>query len=162
MNRRLMISLAARLLGSGLALLAASGAVRADQSEEDKIKAVVAAYHAAISSLDINKMDGLWAHDDYVMSIQPRDKAVSVGWDAVRKAWEDTFAFWSELKVTASDGPHIRVNGGLAWSDGMAIVNGKSKAGDQVVDSPTFESDVLEKRGDAWLLVSHSAWRAAK
>ena len=161
MNRRLMISLVAGLFGAGLALLAAGGITRADQSDADKIKAVIESYHTAISALDIAKMDGLWAHDDTVMSIQPRDKAVSIGWDAVRKAWEATFAFWSELKVTQSDGPHIHIDGSVAWTDGMATVKGKSKAGDQI-DAPTFESDVLEKRGDAWLLVSHNAWRVAK
>ncbi len=162
MNRRLTISLAAGLFAAGLAAFAATGTSRAGQSDEDAVKAVVEAYHAALGTLDVTKMDGLWAHDGYVTSIQPRDKAVSVGWDAVRLGWERTFAFWSELKVTISDGPHIHVNGGVAWSDGVAMVNGKSKAGDQVVDAPTFEADVLEKRGDAWLLVSHSAWRAPK
>jgi len=158
MNRRLMVSLA----GGLLAMLVAGGTGRADESDEEKIKAVIAAYHAAISSLDINKMDALWAHDDHVMSIQPRDKAISLGWDAVRKTWQATFASWSELTVTQSDGPHIQIDGGVAWADGVATVNGKSKAGDQIADAATFESDVLEKHGDAWLLVSHNAWRAPK
>jgi ketosteroid isomerase-like protein len=162
MDRRATNPVAAGLAGALLILLASSGASRADQSDEDKIKAVIDAYHAAIGSLDAKKMDPLWAHDDYVMAIQPRSKTIAVGWDAVNKSWEALPGIYSELKVTSSGDLHIHVSGSVAWTDGIAIVNGKTKAGDQIVDAATFESDVLEKRGDAWLLVSHNAWRVAK
>ena len=158
MNRRTMISLAAGLF----VFLAGCGTGSAQQSDMDKIKATIDAYHAAISALDINKMDAVWAHDPYVMAIQPGDTTVSVDWDAVRKGWERIFAIWSELKVTQKDGPYIHVNGGIAWADGTASVSGKRKTGDPATDVATFETDVLEKRGDSWLLVSHSAWRAPK
>lgn len=160
MNRR-SISLAAGLLGVGVAVIMAGEASRADQSDEDKIKAAIAAYNVAISSLDVSQMDGLWAHEAYVMSIQPRDKAVSVGWDAVRSAWQATFSFWDELKVTSTGEPHIRIDGNVAWSDNVVMVVGRSRSGDRI-EVPTFASDVFEKRADAWLLVSHNAWRVPK
>ena len=105
----------------------------------------------------MGKMDAVWAHDADAMLINPRDKNISVGWDAIKKNWEATFNFWSELKVTRTAGP-IHISGNIAWATGIADVVGKSKAG-AAVNAPTFESDVFEKRGDRWLLVSHSAWR---
>jgi hypothetical protein len=52
----------------------------------------------------------------------------------------------------------LSTSGNVAWAAGIADVGGKSKAG-AAVTAPTFESSVFEKRGDRWLLVSHSAGR---
>jgi len=156
MNRRNTISLAAALACA--AALATAGTANA-QSDTDKIKAAIDALHAGLSSLDINKIDALWAHEPYVMAVQPRDKTISVGWDAVHKSFEGATSFWAELKVTQQVAPTIHVNGNVAWAQGIALAGGKSKAGAEVVGAPTFEADVFEKRGDRWLFVSHSAFR---
>jgi ketosteroid isomerase-like protein len=154
MNRRDILSLSAiTALGLGLR----PGNAVAQQSDTDKVKAALDDFHAALSSLDIDKMDAIWAHDADAMLINPRDKSISVGWDAIKKNWEATFNVWSELKVTRTGGP-IHVSGNIAWATGIADVVGKSKTG-TAVTAPTFESSVFEKRGERWLLVSHSAWR---
>jgi hypothetical protein len=57
----------------------------------------------AIGPLDMSKMDPLSAHDACVTAIQPRDKSISVGWDAVKKGWETLPNVWSELKITRMD-----------------------------------------------------------
>jgi len=106
-------------------------------------------------------MDPLWAHDATVILLNPRDKKISVGWDAVKKNWEDAGNFWSELKVTQADGPYIQVKGDVAWSMGIANAVGKSKAG-AAINAPTAETDVFEKRSGKWLLVSHTAWRVSE
>jgi ketosteroid isomerase-like protein len=74
-------------------------------AQDADVKAAVAAYHAALTSLDLSKMKALWAYDGNVILINPADKAVSVGWDAVKKNWEGTFTFFSQLDVTQVDGP---------------------------------------------------------
>ena len=158
-NRRTPITLIARaLLFSVIVLLAGNGTSYAQQADIDSVKAATAAYHAAIGSLDVSKMDPLWAHDAYVTLINPGDKSISVGWDAVRKDWESDLNLDSELKVTQKDGPYIRVDGNLAWSTGIASAVGKPKAGG-TINTGVFEADVFEKRGNQWLLVSHAAWR---
>lgn len=45
-----------------------------------------------------------------------------------------------------------------AWMTGTANVAGKTKDG-AAMNFATLWSDVFEKRGDKWLMVSHSAWR---
>ena len=111
-------------------------------------------------SLDGSKLDPLWAHDATVILINPRDKIISVGWDAVKKQWEAAFASLAELKDTQADGPYIQVKGDVAWATGMVTIIGKTKAGVAfALNAPTWESDVFEKRGNAWLLVSHIALR---
>ena len=139
-------------------VLFGGGANAQQKSEVENVKATLDDFHAAQSMLDGRKMDELWAHDAYVMYIGPRDKTITVGWEAVKKKWDATLNFWTELKVTTSDAPHLRVNGGVAWADGIANVVGTPKNGPPV-NGPTFESIVLEKRGDHWLIVSDSTFR---
>jgi ketosteroid isomerase-like protein len=159
MNRRTLVALTVALLGFGVALLANPGIGRAQQSDADKIKTTIDDFHAALTALDIRKMDDVWAHDPYVTVVNPRDKTISIGWDAVRKAFQEgVFSFWTELKVTQRDAAVIHVNGATAWSNGTTIAAGKPKSGGDV-NAPTFETGILEKRGDRWLIVSWSAWR---
>ena len=42
-----------------------------------------------------------------MMLVNPRDKTVSIGWDAVRKHWDELPADYSEFKVTQAEGPNI-------------------------------------------------------
>jgi ketosteroid isomerase-like protein len=158
MNRRTALALTIGL--SSIGLLAGNGIGHAQQSDADKVKAAIDGFHTAISSLDIRKMDDVWAHEPYAMVVNPRDKTVTVGWDAIRKNFEGTvFQFWSELKVTGRDAPTIHIKGETAWATGIAVASGKPKAGGDAINAPTFESAVFEKRGDRWLIVSWSAWR---
>jgi ketosteroid isomerase-like protein len=78
------------------------------------------------------------------------------------KSYEATFGFWSELKVTPEDGPHIQTSGDVAWADGITPAAGKPETGDPIAGAPTFEMMVLEKRGDRWFLVSRSVWRVSQ
>ena len=155
MNRHTSLALTGAFFA--IVLLAANGKSYAQESD---IKTAINAYHAAIESLDMSKLDPLWAHDATVILINPRDKSISVGWDAVKKQWEAAFASLAELKDTQADGPYIQVKGDVAWATGMVTVVGKTKAGVAfALNAPTWESDVFEKRGNAWLLVSHIALR---
>jgi ketosteroid isomerase-like protein len=144
------------LLLASAVTLAGGGAGFAQQSDVDQVKAALAALQAAISSLDMARMEPLWVRDANVTLINPRDKTISIGWDQAKKNWETVFGLWSELKVTTKDGPHVSVNGNLAWTTTVADVVGKMKSG-AAVNAPTFEADVFEKRDGRWLLVSHAA-----
>jgi ketosteroid isomerase-like protein len=158
MNRRGLFYLVLALLCAG-AMLAAGHTATAQQSDTDSVRAAIDGFHEALGTLDIGKVSEFWAHDPDIMTINPRDKTISVGWEAVRKSYEATFDFWSELKVTQKDRPNIRVNGTTAWADGITIASGKPKRGDPIAGVLNFETCVLEKRDNRWLLVSRSVWR---
>jgi ketosteroid isomerase-like protein len=152
--------LAATIGLGAVCLFAGTGTSHAQQSEAEKVQAAIDGFHAAIGALDIKKMDEVWVHEPYAVVVNPRDKSITVGFDAIRKNFEDgVFKFWSELKVTPTGAPHIHVSGSTAWATGVAFVVGTPKAGGAPISSPTFESAVLEKRGDRWLVASWSAWR---
>ncbi len=148
------------LLFVGVALTAGGGIGYAEQrSDSDNVNAAVNAFHAALSNLDIGKMQNVWAQEPYVVLINPRDNAPAIGWDAVKKDWQDrVFGFWAELKLSPKQGPHIHIDQGTAWTTGVVGVEGKNKGG-QALSFTIIETQVYEKRGDRWLMVSHHASR---
>ena len=154
MNRRTILTSAT----TAVVLTALPSISIAQKLDTDNVKAALDAFYAALSARDMSKMDAVWAHDADVMLVNPRDKSVSVGWDTVKANWEKVFGAWTELKVTRTHGP-IRVSGNVAWAMGNAEVVGKSKDG-AAVSFVALNSDIFEKRGEKWLRVSHSGWRA--
>lgn len=129
-------------------------------SDADDLKAVVDAYHGALSALDADKLEALWAHDDTVMDIEPNDKTVSLGWNAVKENFETEFSNIVQLKLQQADGPHIQVKGDVAWSIGIANATTLQPKGGPVLSNvQTFETDVFRKQDGHWLLVSHTALR---
>lgn len=146
------------LLFTGVLLVAGAAVHAQKKSDADEVKAVIEAFHAAITARDIKKMETLWAHDNEAILINPRDKDVWVGWDAIKAHWQDTFNFWSEVTVTVRAIPRVHVKQNAAWSASVSEVAGKTKAG-QSLGYKVLETAGFEKRGGKWLLVSHHASR---
>jgi ketosteroid isomerase-like protein len=119
------------------------------------VKATIDEFHAALTALDLAKMDAVWAHDDRVMDKEPVAKTVTLGWEATRKNFEGLFGATAELKVTQAEGPHIQVQGDVAWAMGVAFAGQKLKTG-QVFGLAVFEADVFKKQDGRWLYVSHA------
>jgi len=142
----------------GGALLVTGAQAQAD-SVRQAVKAAYDAFNAALSARDIEKMEALWVHEPGAVSANPRDKEVNVGWDAVKKNWETTFAFWGpDFKVTRRGEPQIGVAQPIAWSISIADVQGRRPDG-QSLSFQVIATDVFQNRGDRWLIVSHHASR---
>jgi len=129
------------------------------RSDGEEVSAAIDAFHMALANLDMGKMQNVWAHEPHAILINPRDKAPSVGWDAVMKDWQDgVFGFWSALKLSPTQAPQIHIEGTLAQVTGVVDVDGKNKSG-QPLRFTIVETQVYEKRGNRWLMVSHHASR---
>ncbi len=115
-------------------------------SDVDDVKAAVAAYHAALSSLNIAKIETLWAHDDNVTQLEPASKAIIHGWKAVKKGLEDFFGGFSEVKISQADGPHVRVKGDAAWATGRTHAVAKTKAGEAMTSQRVRHPNFREAR----------------
>ena len=81
MNRRATLAMTTvSLVFVGVALRAGGGIGYAQQrSDSDNVNAAINAFHAALSNLDIGKMQNVWAQEPYVVLINPRDKAPAIG-----------------------------------------------------------------------------------
>jgi ketosteroid isomerase-like protein len=152
MNRQTLFrATTATLLG--VAVIVGGG--RSYASDADDVKAAIDGFHAALTGLDLAKMDAVWSHDASVMDKEPVVKEVSLGWEATRKNFEGLFGAMAELKVTQAEGPHIQVQGDVAWAIGTANAAQKLKTG-KTFNVTVFEADVFKKQDGRWLYVSHA------
>lgn len=157
MNRRSLLSIAIAAV-VGIALF--GGNTSAQQSDDvAAIKAAHAGFLAALSARDAKAMQAVWANKPDVVNIGPRSKTAAVGYaDAVSNYWPRTFARFSELKATAGSTAQVRSDGKLAWLVGTERVTGTTKSG-KAVKFELFVTNLFEKIGGRWLLVSHHAHR---
>ena len=77
MNRLATLAMTAlSLLFVAIALRAGSGIGYAEQrSDSDNVNAAVNAFHAALSNLDIGKMQNVWAQEPYVVGTKRQQSA---------------------------------------------------------------------------------------
>src|SRR3954451_23116450 len=73
----------------GILAVFASLPARAQDADEQALKAANAAFYAALSGRNEAAMGQAWAHTPYVADIHPGGKAAIVGGDAVQKDWAD-------------------------------------------------------------------------
>jgi len=140
-------------------LAASGGAGRADDVAD--VKATIAAFHQALTSLDIAKMDAVWAHDDAVMDKEPNAKSTTLGWTGARKNFEGLFAAASAISIKPAEGPNVRVKGDIAYSTGIADSEATFKASPSF-SADVYEADVFEKRDGKWVYVVHAAYALPK
>jgi ketosteroid isomerase-like protein len=124
-------------------------------SDVERVNAASQVFIAAISARDIRAMDKLWAHESYVAFMGPLSTTLVVGWDDVRKAWEMRFNQFDRVTVSLAES-HVHTNGAVAWAVGVEKVRLLRKNGD-TLSFDAFVTNVFEKRGDLWLMVSHQA-----
>lgn len=155
MNRRNMLR-GASIAAAGLALLAGTAQAQSP-ADIDAIKAANQAFYAALSARDVKVMGPLWADKPYVVNIGPRSKVISVGYaDAVIKWATSLPENFLELKAEMTSVVQVQTDGKLAWVVGTEKATGKNKAG-EAFTFETFATNVFEKDGAKWLMVSHHA-----
>jgi ketosteroid isomerase-like protein len=136
------------------------GTVNLHAGQQSDIEAVTAtnlSFDTALSARDINAMERVWAAEPYVIAVHPASKVLIVGWDAVRKSWEETFARFAEISVSMKE-PQIHVAQNVAWVVGIESAQGKFKNGD-AVSFTAFTTNMYEKRDGRWFMVLHTTSR---
>ncbi len=154
--RRRTIFAGAALAAAGLALMTGFAAAQ-QPADIEAVKAANTTFYATLSTRDAKAMEGLWANKPYVINIGPVSKSIEVGFEnAVSKYWVNAFAnVFSELNVSMT-ATQVQSDGKLAWVVGTENAKVKTKAGD-AREFTAFVTNIFEKEGDRWLLVSHQA-----
>ncbi|MGX7874072.1 YybH family protein [Mesorhizobium sp. ORM6] len=147
-----------RLAASTLsvAALISLGWPSSGRAHEADIRAAIDASQAAIHSLNIGDISKVWSHGADVTLVNPLDKTVAVGWDAVKSRWEAVFAFVSGVDIKQTEGPYITVTDNIARAVGIVHVTVHFKSQDPK-ESNYVETDVLQKQDGHWLVVAHTA-----
>jgi ketosteroid isomerase-like protein len=125
-------------------------------TDDEAIMAADRAFYEAFSSRDIAAMKAVWADKPYAANIGPRSKEVTIGYASVVAYWSSTFETFSKVSVAPSN-MHVQSDGKLAWIVGNETAELQPASGGNPLKFETFVTQVFEKDGEKWLLVSHHA-----
>jgi ketosteroid isomerase-like protein len=110
-------------------------------------------FYRALESRDLEAMEAIWLHADYVRCVHPGWGLLS-GWESVRQSWEAIFKDSRELRFTLSD-LQVQIEGGLAWVTGTENILSQSQGNISV--TAVLATNVYERRGTRWRMVLHHA-----
>ncbi len=119
--------------------------------DEQEVLAANRAFYAALQSLDVEKMEDLWLHEDWVVCLHPGWELL-VGWEEVRASWADIFR--STLRMLVAIGRTlVRVHGDTAWVCCLENITTTYEGG---FSTGLAEATNLFIRQDGrWLMVHH-------
>lgn len=136
--------------------VASFGVAMAQSPDIDQVRTANAAYYAALSARDLAAMDKVWSRSAHDVNIAPPIRpAAHVGWDLIRKNYQE---FWSTLdELTVSmEKPEIEVRGSVAWVYGIEQSKRRAKSG-ETSSGPNFGTSIFVKDSDGWKMVFHQA-----
>ena len=121
---------------------------------EQRIQEVTKAnqrFYEAFESLDIVKMDSVWAHQEYVTCIHP-GWPIRSDWPAVRDSWvlifNNTFSMKFELTEMM-----VQVAGDMAWV--ICVENITSQQSNEPQLAKVLATNLFERIGDECLMIHH-------
>ena len=109
------------------------------------------AFYEAFESLDITKMDKVWAQQDYVTCVHP-GWTLRSGWPQVRDSWVLIFnnTFSMEFELTDLQ---VQVAGDIGWV--ICVENIKSRQGEALQETRALATNLFERMGEEWKMIHH-------
>ncbi|MGH7228915.1 MAG: nuclear transport factor 2 family protein [Nitrospiraceae bacterium] len=108
-------------------------------------------FYQAFESLDIGRMDRIWAQQEYVTCIHP-GWTLRIGWPAVRDSWvlifNNTFSMNFDLTEI-----QVQVAGDVAWV--ICTENITSRQGEATQESRVLATNLYERVGEQWKIIHH-------
>ena len=145
----------------GLAAAAVVGGVevQGQAADAEGVRAALSAYYAALNARDIRAMEAVWSRDAEPMMIHPvgpHAHAAAVGWEAVRRSFEEA---WRRFEVFSVTEPvQVRVGQGGAVVVATTPVRSKMRGG-EALDYTALATFAFERRDARWLLVHNHVSR---
>lgn len=107
--------------------------------------------YAAWSTLDSSKVAGFYAKDPKLVffDVTPLEYT---GWQEYEQGFKQVSADWKSAQVTVEPDFHATQLGNIAWATYTLDLVIQPRSGD-VIKQQARGTDVLEKRGEQWLIV---------
>ncbi len=154
MERRQVFGAAAALAVTPL--LMSGKDANAQSADVEAIKAANQAFYDALSARDLKAMEAVWANKPYVVNIGPKSKTVLVGYDAaVSKYWANAFDFFSQMAASVASIAQVYTDGKIGYVIGTETANLQPRSGGDPLIFDTFVTNIFEKNGAAWQMISH-------
>ncbi|MFQ5696553.1 MAG: nuclear transport factor 2 family protein [Terriglobia bacterium] len=120
---------------------------------EDAVRAANQRFYSALESLDLDAMDALWLHEDWVACVHPGWELVE-SWEAVRASWASIFDNTKRMKVAVTD-VTVHVEGDAAWVNCVEQVTSSFETGFST--GWVQATNVFLRRAGTWRMVHHHA-----
>lgn len=124
-------------------------------SSEDRISVeqANAAFYRALESGMIERMDEVWAHEDWVRCVHPGWDMLT-GWGRVHESWMMIFEGGQKMRASPSE-VWVSISSDFAWvtcTENITVFNEASFDSAQAAATNLFV-----RRGGRWLMVHHHA-----
>ena len=107
-------------------------------------------YHA-FENLSIERMEGLWKHEDNVVSIHP-GWDLFIGWLAIRESWITIFRNTKMIKFIITN-TKVRVFDNIAVV--VCLENIETLLDGEIVRLGVIATNIFEQMENQWLLIHH-------
>jgi ketosteroid isomerase-like protein len=124
----------------------------ADESKAE-VEQANAAFYRAIESGVIERMEEVWAHEDWVRCVHPGWDMIA-GWRQVRESWASIFEGGQKMRIYASE-VSIHTDGDFAWvtcTENITVFYETSFDSAQAAATNLFI-----RRAGRWLMAHHHA-----
>ncbi len=108
-------------------------------------------FYQAFESLDIGRMDRIWAQQEYVTCIHP-GWTLRIGWPAVRDSWVLIFNNTFSMKFDLTE-IQVQVAGDVAWV--ICTENITSRQGETTQESRVLATNLYERVEEQWKIIHH-------
>lgn len=123
-------------------------------SEEDEVRAASATFYAALNTMlagDASALSDIWAHTESVSTLHPIGRR-EVGWDAVRKSFEEVAHGSTGGRVEISD-QLICVMGDVAYEIG--VEHAQFAVAERPLTVNSRFTNIYRRENGTWKIVHH-------
>ena len=123
-------------------------------SAEDEVRDASSKFYAALNRMangDAGPLAGVWSHSATVTTMHPIGDR-EVGWDQVRKSWEQVAQLSSGGQIELAD-QAIRVAGDLAYE--LGVERGRLTLAGQEVTIDHRVTNIYRREAGAWKIIHH-------
>lgn len=132
----------------------------AQSADEQAVRTANTAFYTALSARDAAPLAKIYAHENFVMNVDPSGKLSGPGWLAVEPWTKRIAQHYAKLEIKPSD-VHVHVNGNVAWVVNTESVSDKLTNG-QRQNFTLTATNIYEKIGGSWLMTQHQATPVTK
>jgi ketosteroid isomerase-like protein len=119
--------------------------------DEQEVANANLAFYRAFESLDIKRMESVWAKDAEVQCGHPGWRILR-GWKPVMESWRRIFENTPSIHFTLTD-VKIEVHGNLAWVTLYENLN--SVVENKKVSASILTTNIFQKYSDGWRMIHH-------
>ncbi len=122
--------------------------------ERAEVEEANARFYRVFESMDLERMDQIWAHGDHVRCVHP-GWCMMAGWDAVRRSWETIMKNSGEMRFSIGD-VHASVESGFGWVTCTENILSETRGNISVTSLLATNIFERDERGE-WLMIHHHA-----